>query len=164
MSKKTKSADVIAPFFGDHDHEQCQHDAIASALAECQSQGLKLTKVRREVLEIIWSSHNPMGAYDVLQALQAKGHKPAPPTAYRALDFLVNAGLIHRIESLNAFIGCPSPSATHQSQFFICTDCGHIAEMSSAAVSAALKEGAEKLGFISTQPVIEVHGLCKNCQ
>lgn len=160
----TLSKHVISPFHGEHDHSHCQTQALESAIAECAKQGLKLTKVRQQVLEIIWSQHNPIGAYDVLQKLQEAGHKPAPPTAYRALEFLVSAKLIHRVESLNAYIGCPSPNAAHQCQFYICSECGHVAEVSNSAVSEALVAGAKELGFVSHQPVIEVHGVCKNCR
>jgi len=159
-----ESKHVISPFHGEHDHEYCQEQAVENAKAECSKQGLRLTKIRLQVLEIIWASHNPIGAYDVLQKLQECGHKPAPPTAYRALDFLVSAHLIHRIESLNAYIGCPSPDANHQCQFYICTECGHIAEVNNSNVADVLNEGAQALGFLSQQPVIEVHGLCKSCQ
>lgn len=158
------SKNVISPFHGEHDHQQCQTQALEAAVAQCEAQGLRLTKVRKQVLEIIWGSHNPIGAYDVLQSLQKSGHKPAPPTAYRAIDFLVSAKLIHRIESLNSYIGCPAPNANHQCQFYICTVCGHIAEVSSKAVADALSAGAQELGFDSQQPVIEVHGVCKGCQ
>jgi Fur family zinc uptake transcriptional regulator len=98
-----------------------------------------------------------------LQQLQNKGHKPAPPTAYRALDFLVSAKLVHRLESMNAYIGCPSPGANHQCQFYICERCGHAAELHSEAVSQAIESGAQQLGFIHNQPVIEVHGICQAC-
>ncbi len=160
----TDTENVISPFHGDHDHSHCQSQAMESALQQCKEQGLKLTTIRQQVLEIIWASHNPIGAYDVLQKLQEAGHKPAPPTAYRALDFLVAAKLVHRVESLNAYIGCPSPGASHQCQFYICTQCGHIAELNSLEVTAALKNGAQELGFKSVQPVIEIHGICSNCQ
>jgi len=160
----SKKNNIISPFHGEHDHSKCQKKAIEMAEEKCKEQGLRLTKIRSQVLEIIWSSHNPIGAYDVLQQLQKRGHKPAPPTAYRALDFLVSANLIHRIESLNAFIGCPSPDANHQCQFYICKQCGHIAEVHNAGVTQALADGAKELGFISQQPVIEVHGVCRNCQ
>jgi len=155
---------VISPFHGEHDHSHCQSEAIENALEHCAVQGLKLTKLRQQVLEIVWGSHNPIGAYDVLQKLQESGHKPAPPTAYRALDFLVSANLIHRIESLNAFIGCPSSGTVHQSQFYICTSCGHIAEVNDGDIAQALNQGANELGFAPSQPVIEVHGLCRACQ
>ncbi len=154
---------VISPFLGEHDHSHCEEQAMESALAECTKQGLKLTKVRQQVLEIIWAQHHPIGAYDVLQKLQQAGHKPAPPTAYRALEFLVSAKLIHRIESLNSYIGCPSPNANHQCQFYICTECEDIAEVNNTAVSDALRLSAQALGFESREPVIEVHGVCKRC-
>ena len=161
---KTHKNNVISPFHGEHDHSHCQSKALKAAQEQCEKQGLRLTPIRNQVLEIIWSSHNPIGAYDVLQQLQERGHKPAPPTAYRALEFLVSANLIHRIESLNAYIGCPSPDASHQCQFYICKECGHIAEVHNTGVTKALAEGAKELGFISQQPVIEVHGVCKGCQ
>lgn len=159
-----KDDNVISPFHGEHDHSHCQTQALQTAQQECQRRGLKLTKIRQQVLEIIWGSHNPIGAYDVLQKLQERGHKPAPPTAYRALEFLVSAKLIHRIESLNAYIGCPSPEANHQCQFYICKECGHIAEVSSSRVADALSAEAAALGFVSRQPVIEVFGVCQECQ
>lgn len=158
------NSNIISPFHGEHDHSHCQTKALAAAKQECAKQGLRLTKIRTEVLEIIWASHNPIGAYDVLQKLQERGHKPAPPTAYRALDFLVSAHLIHRLESLNAYIGCPSPDANHQCQFYICKECGHIAESNNQEVAQALSNGAAELGFASQQPIIEVHGVCRNCQ
>jgi Fur family zinc uptake transcriptional regulator len=158
-----KGKNVISPFLGEHDHSHCEAQALESAIAECAKQGLRLTKIRQQVLEIIWAQHSPIGAYDVLQKLQQAGHKPAPPTAYRALDFLVSAKLIHRVESLNAYIGCPSPNANHQCQFYICSECGDVAEVSNSAVSEALIASASDLGFVSHQPVIEVHGICKNC-
>ena len=160
---QSKKNNVISPFHGEHDHSHCQAQALEAAKQRCAEQGLRLTPIRTQVLEIIWASHNPIGAYDVLQKLQEQGHKPAPPTAYRALDFLVSASLIHRVESLNAYIGCPSPEHNHQYQFYICTECGHIAEVNDTAISKALSDGAKKLGFHSQQPIIEVHGTCENC-
>ncbi len=159
----TTRKQVISPFHGEHDHSLCQKDALKSAIIECEKQGLRLTTIRRQVLEIIWAQHNPIGAYDVLEKLQESGHKPAPPTAYRALDFLVSAKLVHRVESLNAYIGCPSPNAKHQCQFYICSECGHVAEVNNPDVSAAISAGAQDLGFTGQQSVIEVHGLCKDC-
>ncbi|MCH2190479.1 MAG: transcriptional repressor [Gammaproteobacteria bacterium] len=157
-------SNVISPFHGDHDHSHCQAQAIESAIEECNRKGLRLTKLRQQVLEIIWTSHCPIGAYDVLQKLQEAGHKPAPPTAYRALDFLVSASLIHRIESLNAYIGCPSPGGQHQCQFYICSECHTVAETNNVNVSEALQTAADEIGFHSTAPVIEIHGVCKDCQ
>ena len=161
--KQPFNDEIISPFHGDHDHGSCQANALQLAIKQCDEKGLKLTETRKQVLEIIWDSHNPIGAYDVLQKLQERGHKPAPPTAYRAIEFLVSAALVHRIESLNAYIGCPSPNSTHQCQFYICKACGLIAEVNNTNISEALLAGANSLGFTSQQPVIEVHGLCQDC-
>jgi Fur family zinc uptake transcriptional regulator len=166
-AEKLKNADdsqIITPFFGDHDHSLCKIVAVETALNLCKRKGLKLTKIRQQVLELIWEHHQPVGAYDILQKLQERGYKPAPPTAYRALEFLRSAQLIHRIESLNAYVGCPSSGTNHQCQFYICTSCGHIAEANNSDVAKALSSGAQALGFVSQQPVIEVHGLCQACQ
>lgn len=161
MSDQNK---IISPFHGDHNHKDCQQKALLNAQEECQRRGLRLTTIRQQVLEIVWHSHKPIGAYDVLQKLQLSGHKPAPPTAYRALDFLVSADLIHRVESLNAYIGCPNPHSSHQSQFYICDECGSTAESSNDKVREALTSGAQELGFTTEHSVIEVHGICRDCQ
>ena len=95
----------------EHDHRVCVKDALEQATAICAKRGARLTPIRRRVLELIWASHKPSGAYDILEALsqESRGKRIAPPTVYRALDFLLEQGLIHRLESLNAFIGCPHP-------------------------------------------------------
>ncbi len=156
--------DVISPFRSNHDHKESIVDALKVAEEQCISRGLKLTKTRKQVLSIVWQQHNPVGAYDVLQELELQGHKPAPPTAYRALEFLVNANLIHRIESLNAYVGCPSPQHDHQCQFYICNECGHIAEVFNKQLSNILTQTAKQIGFKSDQSIIEVHGTCGDCQ
>ena len=93
----------------EHDHRRCVANALDDAEAVCAERGARLTPVRRRVLEIIWQSHRPLGAYAILEVLSGEGHSPAPPTVYRALEFLLTHGLVHRLSSLNAFIGC-SPS------------------------------------------------------
>ena len=98
-----------------HDHSQCVDSALADADALCARQGVRLTALRRRVLELVWQSHKPLGAYDILGTLSEEdGRRAAPPTVYRALDFLMENGLIHRIASLNAFIGCVRPEHSHQ--------------------------------------------------
>ncbi|MBX2846876.1 MAG: transcriptional repressor [Acidiferrobacterales bacterium] len=165
MAKANASqTNILSSFHGDHDHSGCQKQALSDAKLRCQEKGLKLTKIRQQVLEIVWATHKPLGAYDVLEKLQDSGHKPAPPTAYRALEFLVSAQLIHRIESLNAYVGCPSPNESHQSQFYICKTCGHVAELSNQDVANALSADAEKLGFSNQEPIIEIHGICADCE
>ena len=95
-----------------HDHRRCVADALDKAEALCSDRGARLTKLRCRVLELVWNSHAPIGAYDVLRRLSQEHQSAAPPTVYRALDFLLEQGLIHRIESLNAYIGCPVPEST----------------------------------------------------
>ena len=92
-----------------HDHGHCLANALQYATAVCTERGARLTPVRQRVLEIIWQSHRPLGAYAILEVLSAEGHSPAPPTVYRALEFLLTHGLVHRLSSLNAFVGCTRP-------------------------------------------------------
>ncbi|RMD92342.1 MAG: transcriptional repressor, partial [Alphaproteobacteria bacterium] len=90
--------------FAPHDHRACAAAALARAEARCRESGLRLTPLRRRVLEILLESHRPLGAYDILARLRADGRPAQPPVAYRALDFLVAHGLAHRLHSLNAFL------------------------------------------------------------
>jgi Fur family zinc uptake transcriptional regulator len=95
-----------------HDHSHCVHSALSEADTLCAQKGLRLTALRRRVLELVWQSHKPLGAYDILAVLSEQdGRRAAPPTVYRALDFLLENGLVHRISSLNAFVGCVHPGA-----------------------------------------------------
>jgi Fur family zinc uptake transcriptional regulator len=146
-----------------HNHKACLADALRQAETACQRRGARLTALRRRVLELVWASHAPVKAYDLLDQLRAEHAKAAPPTVYRALDFLVAEGLIHRIESLNAFIGCAGPTHSHQGQFLICRVCGAAAELNDPEIAALLKEKAARLGFRIDQPTVELKGLCPRC-
>lgn len=147
-----------------HNHRACMQTALASAEAACEHKGVRLTKLRRRVLELVWASHAPVKAYDLLDQLKAEHESAAPPTVYRALDFLVGEGLIHRIESLNAFIGCGGPEEAHQGQFLICRECGQTAELSDPDITALLREKAARLGFQLDQTTIEMSGRCPRCR
>ena len=97
-----------------HDHSHCVTHALGEAESLCTKSGVRLTDLRRRVLELVWQSHKPLGAYDILAVLSEQdGRRAAPPTVYRALDFLLENGLVHRIASLNAFIGCNHPGHAH---------------------------------------------------
>ena len=125
-----KNHSVLIPFKKhQHNHESCVKTALADAEAACNESGLRLTETRRQVLELVGGSHAPIQAYDILEQLHAKNPKAVPPTVYRALEFLQNAGLVHRIESLNAYVGCGKPGEPHIGQFLICTMCGAVAEI-----------------------------------
>lgn len=146
-----------------HDHAVCIESALVQAELLCRERGVRLTPLRRRVLEIVWESHAPLGAYDALQRMNAGGERNAPPTVYRALDFLMNHGLIHRIESMNAFVGCATPENTHKGQFFICRDCGNVAEAHSEEISEAIEASATRTGFLVETPVVEISGQCLEC-
>lgn len=147
-----------------HDHEHCIDNALTLARELCRQREVKLTPIREKVLEIVWRSHKPVGAYDVLDTL-ARSHKAArPPTVYRALDFLMAEGLIHKIESLNAYLGCGEAGHAHESQFLICRSCGTAEEIVDGALDAALDAATKRSGFAVERKVVEIAGKCRRCQ
>jgi Fur family zinc uptake transcriptional regulator len=148
----------------DHDHARCEADAMADAEAHCTVRGAKLTPIRRQVLSALLSGHKPLGAYDIIERLAHEGARPAPITVYRALDFLLENGLVHRITSRNAFVACIHNHAASDSVLFlICEHCGEVGEAPSAPLQALLTTAAAKAGFTPRLPVIEITGLCANC-
>lgn len=163
MSQRT-SPTVLPPFTCErHDHASCQLNALAKVEAVSAARGLRLTRLRRRVLELIWASHMPIKAYDLLELLRQEHAAAAPPTVYRALEFLVQEGFVHRIESLNAYIGCDIPERDHQGQFLICGSCGEAAELSDPGIEAALHGTAKMLGFRLDVSTVELRGRCARC-
>jgi Fur family zinc uptake transcriptional regulator len=147
-----------------HDHGHCISDALEAARQLCLSRGVRLTDLRLQVLELIWQNHKPLGAYTLMEMLaQANTRRVAPPTVYRALDFLLEQGLIHRINVLNAFIGCPSPGTVHQSHFLICRNCGIAVELDQPQLNEQILAIAKDAGFTVETQALEVSGLCANC-
>jgi len=162
---RSESARSEAPFArAQHDHGHCIDDALDRADALCAARGARLTELRRTVLELVWRGHEPVGAYALLDALRVAHPGAAPPTIYRALEFLAAHGLIHRIESLNAYIGCTHPEQKHMSQFLICGKCSTAAEIDDPAITRALAKRADDLGFAIQQQTIELKGICPQCQ
>ena len=147
-----------------HDHALCVDDALAAAERQCAAKGAKLTDQRRRVLELIWRSHEPVGAYTLLDRLRDQGVRAQPPTVYRALEFLVENGLIHRIESLNAYVGCAEPTERHVGQFLICTGCQSAAELDDPGIGSAIAQRAKEIGFSVSRATVEIAGLCPNCR
>jgi Fur family zinc uptake transcriptional regulator len=147
-----------------HDHADCVASAIARAERLCGDRGLRFTAIRRRVLELVWDSHKPIGAYNILASLGEDSGSAAPPTVYRALDFLIEAGLVHRLDSLNAYIGCPDPASRHAGQFLICTNCRTVAELGDIDVEKLVAEKAGELGFTAIRQMLEIEGLCKLCR
>ncbi|WP_372839539.1 Fur family transcriptional regulator [Phaeovulum sp.] len=149
--------------FSTHDHAHCSHDLLARAEAVAEAQGARFTPVRRRVLEILLEAHRAMGAYEVLDRLAAEGYGKQPPVAYRALEFLVEQGLAHRVRRLNAFAACTHPGEDHAPAFLICRACGAVAEAPALAPRAALEAAAAPLGFVIERCTIEALGLCPTC-
>jgi len=148
-----------------HDHSQCVEGALSRAERVCAERGTRLTALRRKILELVWSGHRPRGAYQILEDLSAVEGKPAAaPTVYRALEFLEEQGLVHRIECLNAYVGCSSTGERHRGQFLVCRVCGNTVEVLDPRVDAAIGTAAETLGFAVETPVVEVRGLCRECR
>ncbi|MBN8891471.1 MAG: transcriptional repressor, partial [Rhodospirillales bacterium] len=135
---------------------------LAQAEATCDARGAKLTELRREVLGLILDAPGPTGAYDLLDRLRARRGTAAPPTVYRALDFLQEQGLVHRIQSLAAFVGCVEEHGhRHAAQFLICRGCGQVTEIEDHELAHALAAAAARVGFAVAEATIEAVGVCR---
>jgi Fur family zinc uptake transcriptional regulator len=146
-----------------HDHGRCVAAALAQAADVCAARGVRLTDLRRQVLELVWQSHAPVGAYQILERLSGSRGRVAPPTVYRALEFLAREGLVHRIDRLNAYVGCPSPMQPHQAYFLICNACGDAAELHDPELAATLARCVERARFHIETATVELAGLCARC-
>lgn len=146
-----------------HHHETCLQNALQQAEDLCRSTGARFTPIRRKVLELVWGSHKAVKAYDLLEQLEQADGAQAPPTVYRALDFLLEQRLVHKVESLNAFVGCAHPKSQHGCQFLICNSCYNVSECCDATTSRGIELMAEKAGFHMQRHMLEIHGLCAHC-
>ena len=149
--------------FHKHEHKQCRDAAISRAEQHCESKGLRLTPVRRRVLEILLESHRALGAYDVLDRLRKEDLGSQPPIAYRALDFWVGTGLVHKVESLNAFLACSLSHPDCDPILMICNKCDVIAESAQSKKQSISHKAATDVGFVVESITREVMGLCPNC-
>ncbi len=149
--------------FEQHDHRTCVKKGMSAAEARCAEEGLRFTSVRQKTLEILLQEHRALGAYEVLDRLREDGFGSQPPVAYRALEFLVSNGFVHKIEKLNAFIACANPGTTHSPAFMICRECESVAETQSMPARGALGEAAKAAGFMIEKTVVEAEGLCPSC-
>ncbi len=133
----------------------------------CAQRGVRLTPVRRRALEILLESHKALGAYELLARLSEEGLGSQPPVAYRALDFLMANGFVHKIERLNAFVACVDPKAHDDAAptaFLICTDCGAVGETVAPEVTDSVGETARRAGFTLVDAKVELEGKCPGCQ
>ncbi|MGH6855245.1 MAG: transcriptional repressor [Aestuariivirga sp.] len=148
-----------------HDHAHCTADLISRAERTCARRGSKLTGQRRDVLSCVAQSHSAAGAYDIIERMAARGApRPAPITVYRALDFLGAHGLVHRIESRNAFVACSRAHEGRPAALLICETCGTVAELDAPDVFARMAEAAKAQAFHPSRTVIEVAGVCGACE
>ena len=150
------------------------HDAagfVAAVERACNERGLRLTAIRARVLGLVAQAGRPIKAYDLLEQIRLDNSREgesagaaAPPTVYRALDFLLANGFIHKLESINAFVACHHPnSAQHSVPFLICDRCHSATELEDAGIVASLDAAARALGFAPQAQTLEVHGLCAKC-
>lgn len=150
--------------FHRHDHDKCINTALQNAEDICAQKGVRLTEQRKEVFEYIWESHKPVKAYEILEKIAGETGKIQPPIVYRALDFLMENGLIHRIDSLNAFTGCLDPQSNHDTVFLICTTCGNADEYMSSDIKLAVSKAAKSNNFAAERTTIEISGQCEICK
>ena len=163
MMAETPAASFPVP---DHDHRPCVADVVARAEAAFERQGMRLTDLRRDVLEEVASTHKAIGAYEVLDRLASKVHRRlAPISVYRALDALVAAGLVHRLESRNAFFACHAEHASHRRHIVLaCNGCGSVAELAAPTVFEGIVEVADRARFGVERAMVEVTGQCGPCR
>ncbi|MBR0678940.1 transcriptional repressor [Roseomonas eburnea] len=143
--------------------------ALQEAELACARRGAQLTPLRRQVLELVLGAEAPIGAYALLDRLKSSRPGAAPPTVYRALDFLLEHGLVHKVERLNAYIGCSDAGHGHAHdhghphQFLICRRCGATMEIADHAVAHAIAEAAARAGFVAVEATVEIEGICARC-
>ena len=146
-----------------HDHTHCTADLIARAERTCERRGSKLTGQRREILSSVAQSHSAVGAYDIIERMAEHGPRPAPITVYRALDFLLAHGLVHKIESRNAFVACSHSHEGQPAALLICETCGTVSELDAPEIFERLTEKAKARKFSPAHTMIEMSGTCGAC-
>jgi Fur family zinc uptake transcriptional regulator len=148
-----------------HHHHHGDAQSFVRAVEQAsEERGLRLTPLRKEVLELVADAGKPVKAYDLLDQLRERHGNAAPPTVYRALDFLLEHGFIHKLESINAYVSCHHPEEVHQVPFLICDVCSSAQEVCDPRVAALIEEQARAMGFRPQAQTLEVHGVCKNCR
>src|SRR5512139_860600 len=156
----TSNASPAVTAFAAHDHRRCVQQALRQARAACRERGARLTQLREQVLRLVWQSHRPVGAYALLDMLGTRdgARRPGPPTVYRALEFLREQGFVHRVESLNAYIGCQVGAQPHDHQLYICRGCGATLESAQPSIRAAVDSYGRQVGFVLESVALEALG------
>ncbi len=145
------------------EHLECREQLLEKAENICKENNVRFTKTRKRVLEIICDQPNAIKAYDILDILAKEDKSAKPITIYRALDFLISQGLVHKIESINSFFACPCPDQTVDSQLLICDVCGLISALHVPDACSSLDNHAREIGFKPMSKSIEIHGICAEC-
>lgn len=160
MTKIRDHAKCTAP--GHHVHDAASF--VREVERACVERRLRLTPIRAEALRLIAYAERPVKAYDLLDRIKSSNAAAAPPTVYRALDFLLANGFVHKLESVNAYVGCHHPRATrHSAPFLICNRCLRAVELEDERAVGLLHSAAKALGFTAQAQTLEVHGLCAEC-
>ena len=147
----------------EHDHGHCTADLVTRAERICARRGSRLTAQRRDVLACVAQSHAAAGAYEIIERMAAQGPRPAPITVYRALDFLQAHGLVHKIESRNAYIACSHAHEDEPAALLICETCGLVAELEAPDAFTELSARARAQGFRAARAIVELSGRCGHC-
>ncbi len=137
---------------------------LQQAESQCHTRGVRFTPIRRRVLELIAENGGGLKAYDLLDQLSTEHAAARLPTVYRALEFLIEQGLVHRIESQNAYVACACPEHAHGFQLLICRQCGYVEELHLDEISDQLAALAQRQGFNVERQTIELQGLCQACR
>ena len=145
------------------DHASCVNEALHEADRVCAKKGLRFTTLRRKVLRLIWNNHGPAKAYAILDQLNRENASAKPSTVYRTLDFLMSTGLIHKVNSLNAYVGCSHPLRHNECYFLICKKCDEIQECCDRGLSQAITETTNKNKFNANGVTLEITGECLEC-
>ena len=158
---KKMSSKHIMSSFEKHDHSICINRYKASIEKYCHQNNLELTPLRQKVFEILIRGHKPLGAYEILDVLSKEGFSSSPPIAYRVLDFLIENGLVHKIQGLNSFIACAYAGCAHIPAFVICRKCDNVAEI--RGEENFPKASSSSLDFNVENAMIEILGICSTC-
>lgn len=158
--------------FAEHDHDRCREAMLDELARLAKTRGLRLTPARVRVLELLSEAHQAMGAYELLDRLRTEGLGSQPPVIYRALEFLIDAGFVHKVERMNAYVACCHPAHWHGDGsgggtgacFLICSRCRRVAEVEDGALDIAIAQAAAGRGFAMRRTVLEIDGICPACR
>ncbi|WP_068118354.1 Fur family transcriptional regulator [Tropicimonas marinistellae] len=149
---------------GEHRPPLCVEGMISGAESYCAKHGLRFTDSRRRVLELLLEAPKAVGAYELLEQLRREKRGAQPPAVYRALDFLVAHGFVHKIDRLSAFVACAHPHEDHLPVFMVCNRCESVTELCSSQPTDFLDAAAREVGFLLEETVVEAFGICTRCK